>query len=102
MYGRSPLGGQCLRPALIIYAAAAYVFRSGKQERTGSKRTGVKGCGHVVGCTRRSVGPCRGNRWVMLLTSGERVHQALVRVGRDVCVGGLFWLANLRVAFSEF
>lgn len=38
----------------------------------------------------------------MLLTSGERVHQALVRVGRDVCVGGLFWLANLRVAFSEF
>lgn len=38
----------------------------------------------------------------LVLTSGERVHQALVRVGRDVCVGGLFWLANLRVAFSEF
>lgn len=44
--------------------------------------------------------PEEGYRWV--LTSGERVHQALVRVGRDVCVGGLFWLANLRVAFSEF
>lgn len=49
------------------------------------------------------MGRCPGSRRGMqVLTSGERVHQALVRVGRDVCVGGLFWLANLRVAFSEF
>lgn len=47
-------------------------------------------------------GARHGNLWDKVLTSGERVHQALVRVGRDVCIGGLFWLANLRVAFSEF
>lgn len=57
----------------------------------------------TIYCTARVAAPAGNGRVTrVLLTSGERVHQALVRVGRDVCVGRLFWLANLRVAFSEF